>query len=161
MNDFEENDFADVAAPVRPEFSVARGEPLFVLLSYPVAFLYTWIFWNSGNRFASNAFIAIFTLIFLAAGEILNRKRRAPVESRIWMGGTLLLLAVIVFRTGRVWEGREILFLHAFAVYWLMCKSGLLAFLRRVVSCGSTRSTLPCAFRFEIWLCAPKSCGIY
>lgn len=126
MNDLKD-DFSDFAEPMKREFTVGRGELPLALLTYPAALLYTWFFWNSGNRIASSIIVSLFTLFFLAAGEVLNRRKRASAESWIWMGGTILLLAAIVFREGRVWEGFELVFLHAFATYWLMSRSGHLA----------------------------------
>ncbi len=111
----------------RPTFAVRNGEGSFAVLSFPIAYLYIWGFWNGRSITSSIVIVAVFTVLFLAAGEIWNRHRQASAESRIWLGGTVLLLVAIVFAPGRVWEGREFLFLHAFAIYWLMARSGLLA----------------------------------
>jgi hypothetical protein len=127
MNDAIGTVFSELAAPVKPPFIAKQGDPAFALISFPAALLYTWVIWNAGNRVATGVLVALFTGLFLASGAYLNRRERATAESRIWLAGTVLLLAAVVFRNGRVWAGRELLFLHAFAVYWLMGRSGLLA----------------------------------
>lgn len=121
------DDCATGDAPAKQTLCAGRGELSFALFSFPAAFLYTWVLWRCENAVATNFVIAACILLFLAAGEACNRNRHASFESRVWMGGTILLLSAVVFRGGNAWQGRELLFLHAFCIYWLICRSGRLA----------------------------------
>ncbi len=66
------------------------------------------------------AFIIAFTIM-------LNRQRKATTESLIWLSCLCISVICFVFGIGSVWEDYQVsLFMHLFAVWWVLSRSGML-----------------------------------
>lgn len=102
-------------------FSASLPEKIFSLLMFPIAFLYVHVF------FSGDAYLwifAAFTLVFLAAAEILFYKRRRTAESIVFLVSCLVILGGFVFGKRQVWnELFQMFFLHLFGVYFVLCRS--------------------------------------
>ena len=111
-----------IAAPKTP-FAATPREQAAALWMYPLAFLYIRMF----DAPHGNALLAAFTLGFVALTEHLHRDAPRRKESWVWLGCVAALLASVVFERGRAWDGDEpLLFLHVFAVWWALSRSGAL-----------------------------------
>ena len=108
----------------KPRFSASRKEILAAILMYVLAYIYV----LSLDTQLGMENYTLFTLGFLAFGEWMLWKRPRTWESWLWLGCTLLLAARLLFWRGmRVFDSSDAtLLLHAYAVYWLICRAGLL-----------------------------------
>lgn len=119
------------AAPARIPFSASRPEVRAALVSYPLAYFYY------DRAFAGPFWMALFTLLFCCAVEIFCRamgRHTAPRESWFWLGCMGLVTASLWLYggPGTLWAGAtvsgwDLLFLHGLAVYWVLCRTGMLA----------------------------------
>ncbi len=139
----------------RPPFKAEKHEVLFSVLSYIAAFCYIQFYWDSIDAATSRAvwtsrvcLLAVAAFI-MAAGFMPGKGRRACVpENYVWLGCFACCLAgyYIHFATGiselrspmdeypafinwreGVWDQTQILlFIHIFAVWWLLSQSGAL-----------------------------------
>lgn len=91
-------------------------------VSYVVAYLYTFIFTIQNS--SSKLFLAGFVFCFTLATELVFYKGRVTWESIVWLA--CLWISLIGFLIGRnqVWGNAAIGFLHLYAVYWLLVRSG-------------------------------------
>ena len=107
--------------PEKPRFSASWPEFWAALAMYALA----WIWFSVEEP----AWLLIFVAGFVALAELLHRETKRPRESWFWLGCVLVLTASVVFDRYHAWE--EVLlplfFLHIFAVWWLMSRSGRLA----------------------------------
>ena len=118
----------DTAA--REPFSATVRERAAALLMYPLAYLYV----EAHHRLlfdasapAARILLAVFTLGYAALTEYLHRDTPRCRESFVWLGCAALLLCSVVFERGRAWEeGMPLSFLHIFAVWWALSRSGAL-----------------------------------
>jgi len=107
-------------------FVPSKIEKLSMLISYPIAFLYTYILFpnNDGNR---NVITAIFTVLFCVSAELLYHKQKAAKESFIWLGSIAAILVSMLLGRNQVWGyGITLFFIHFYAVYWVLSRSGRL-----------------------------------
>lgn len=126
--------------PVKPSvFKTSLAEKIFAWLILPISYCYASMITDAPNE--SKLWLAIFTLGFLVMGEVLHWKEKRSVESFVWLGAVLVFLAVYAFGALPlpIWDenytpgtspwktGHLVLFLHLFAVYWLMSRSNRLA----------------------------------
>lgn len=116
-----------VSAPILPKtaaFSASRRELLAALCMYLLA----WVYWELDE----NLYLALFTLGFVAMTEWLHWGRPRARESWVWLGCMGLLLAAILLGRCRAWENGFLAadspraFLHVFAVWWVLSRSGTL-----------------------------------
>ena len=93
-------------------------------VSYVIAYLYTFIFTIQNNN--SKLYLVAFVFCFSLGTELVFHKRKATWESIVWLG--CLWISLIGFLIGRnqVWGNAAIGFLHLYAVYWLLVRSGQL-----------------------------------
>ncbi len=131
----------EVSAPILPEnpeavpFSASVRERIGAFLMYPLAFCYIssilayyqeWVIW-----------FCVFSVGFLLLGEFLCRGRRRSAESWIWLGCMALILFSILrgqYEAQHLDEpplhtiesGTAFLLLHAYAVYWALCRADAL-----------------------------------
>lgn len=90
-------------------------------VSYVIAYLYTYIFTIQSS---SKLFLAGFVFCFSLGAELVFHKRKVTWESIVWLA--CLWISLIGFLIGRnqVWGNAAIGFLHLYAVYWLLVRSG-------------------------------------
>ena len=114
------------AAPSEPVvFTASAREGIAAAVSYVLAYLYTSL-WPSETQLEMKVLLALFTLGFFVLGESLYRERSRPRESWVWLGCALANLAALLADRGRVWGGSMFPFLHIFAVWWVLSRSGTL-----------------------------------
>lgn len=126
----------DALAPQEPPFSASRTEKIAAFLMYPLAFCYIQALFAPLGYDA--LWFCVFCAGFLAMTEVLCRGRRRTWESWVWLA---CLLVLIGFRVRMIAEaarcgenapvhavGAELSFflLHAYAVYWALCRSDTL-----------------------------------
>ncbi|NLX63473.1 MAG: DUF4173 domain-containing protein [Clostridiaceae bacterium] len=108
-------------------FEPSKIEKIAMLLSYPVALLYTYILLPSYSDGSRYVITAVFTALFCASVELFYHKQKATRESFIWLGSIAVILASMLLGRNQVWgDGLAIFFIHCYAVYWLMSRSGRL-----------------------------------
>lgn len=128
MNDIEQpgglTPAGETAAPILPEkkpFSALRPEFWAAIAMYLLA----WIWFDLDKTGWLLAFVAG----FIALTELLHRETPRVRESWVWLGCVLLLTASLALERYRAWEESIFpqFFLHIFAVWWLLSRSGRLA----------------------------------
>ena len=105
-----------------PRFTASPREKAGALAMYFAAYLYAcvWIPGRADERVA----ISCFTLCFVALTELLHWNRPRSRENWVWLGCIALLLLGILRPDGlRVWGDLTWLFLHVFAVWWVLSRS--------------------------------------
>lgn len=108
-------------------FIPSKAEKIALLLSYPLAFLYTYILFPSYDQTDWYVVTAAFTLLFCISAEIFYHKHKATTESFIWLGCIAVILASLIFGRNRVWgDTPAVFFIHCYAVYWILNRSGRL-----------------------------------
>ena len=108
-------------------FVPSKIEKIAMFISYPIAFLYTYVLLPSYNDGSQSVITAIFTLLFCASAELFYHKQKATKESFIWLGSIVVLLVSMLLGRNQVWgNGLALFFIHCYAVYWLMSRSGRL-----------------------------------
>jgi len=111
--------------PARAAFAASVPERRAALASYALGYLYIRMY-GVGEPY-NRALLALFTLGFIALTEYLNRETPRARESRIWLGCTAAICAAVVCGRGNAWDGGQpLLFLHIFAVWWALSRSGAL-----------------------------------
>ena len=108
----------------RPRFSASKKEILAAVLMYVLAYIYI----LSLNQKPVMGNYLIFTLGFVAFAEWILWKRARTWESWLWLGCMGLLAVRLLLRPGQfVFDDSDVrLLLHAYAVYWVLCRAGLL-----------------------------------
>ena len=112
-------------------FLVSGAEVAFALLSYVAAYLYTRLWFNDLGLYSENTAplwrvlpIAVFAI---AAGLVLNRKKKASAESWFWLACFGALSIALTFRIYAVWDEPQLFMLvHAAIVWWVLARSGKL-----------------------------------
>jgi len=117
-------------APPKP-FNFTAPEGIAALLTYALAFLYTYavteFFTDTTDASWKGRIIAAaFVLLFMVVTELVHRDTPRPKESLFWLVCTLLTAAAQIGGIAEAWDGLNILFLHAFAVYYALVRSGKL-----------------------------------
>ncbi len=114
----------------REPFSATRREMLASGLMYALAYLYTRMYGAMLSSYSAalpRVLLAVFTLGFIALTEHLHHDTPRSRESFVWLFCVAALLASVIFLRGRAWEGGiPLLFLHVFAVWWVLSRSGAL-----------------------------------
>ena len=112
--------------PEQPPFSATRRECFGALLMYVLAYVYTNLLFGAGTV-SCEVWLSIFTLGFAGLTEFLHWGEARTRESWVWLACTAVILAGTVTGRCRVWDyGQSVLFLHIFAVYWAVSRSGRL-----------------------------------
>jgi len=116
--------------PPKP-FVFSRVEGIAALLTYPLAFLYTYVvteffFADNTPKLSGQILAAVFVLGFLLLTEYLHRDVPRPKESWFWLAGTLITAVTGITGIGEAWGDYNPLFLHCFAVYYALVRSGKL-----------------------------------
>jgi len=115
-------------AAAQASFTASVREIVAVPLTYLAAWLYIAVLLPYGGEdpLRLRLRLAVFTLAFVALAEYLHRGAPRARESWIWLGCLSAVLLGIVLGRDRVWEDYDVLFLHVFAVWWLLSRSGTL-----------------------------------
>ena len=116
-----ENAAGEISAPILEEeapFSPNLREKIAAFLLYIGAYIYM-----DGLKSWK---LAVFVVLFIALTELLNRGRPRPWESWIWLGCMTVITMSLLLDRAAVWEGFSLLFLHIFAVWWALSRSGRL-----------------------------------
>lgn len=112
----------EISAPILPEkaaFSANICEIIAALITFIAAYIYVD---NTGESAC-----AIFTALFIISVELVNVGKERPRESWVWLGCMAVILGGILFRRCDVWQYEHMwLFLHLFAVWWTLCRTGVL-----------------------------------
>lgn len=116
-----ENAAGGISVPILAEnetFSPKRGEKIAAFLLYIGAYIYM-----DGLKSWK---LAVFVVLFIALTELLNRGKPHPWESWIWLGCMTVITLSLLLERAAVWEDFSLLFLHIFAVWWALSRSGRL-----------------------------------
>jgi Ca2+/Na+ antiporter len=108
-------------------FIPSKAEKIALLISYPMAFLYTYLLLPQYRESGWYTITAVFTALFCILAEVYYRRNKAAAESYIWLGCIAVIVASMIFRRNRVWgDSLAVLFIHFYAVYWILNRSGRL-----------------------------------
>jgi hypothetical protein len=94
-----------------------------ILASYIFAYLYTFLATHPISL--GRTILVIFSLGFCISTEIVYRRKKASWESWIWLISLWFIILGIVTQRTTIWGEYSILFSHAYAVYWLLSRSGI------------------------------------
>ena len=126
--------FAAPMLPERPAFFPTIRERITAFALYALAYLYArnYLTLFEGEP-RHRLWLLVFFAGFVAIAELLHRGVKRRKESWIWLGCAAVCLASLLLGRGLAWsEAAEgwgdftVFFLHAFAVWWLLSRSGLL-----------------------------------
>ena len=120
--------------PERPRFSASGRETLAAVLCYGLAWIWFDIFdvYYHIEKQHAKLWLLVFVLGYVILAELLHRGVKRPRESWIWLGCVAVLTAALLLERGNAWGAenyeKDILFffLHVFAVWWLLSRSGRL-----------------------------------
>ena len=106
-------------------FSSTRSERISSVLSYFLAYIYTGIYYYTGTR--SSVCIALTAILMITITELIHREVPRSGESWIWLFCFCLTVLSAVLERESVWNrGEVILFIHIFAVWWIISRAGVL-----------------------------------
>ena len=114
-----------VVAPKINTFTASKREAIAAFAMYVLAYVYILFFmsWDSAWR----VYFAGFTLGFFALTESLHRDVPRSRESWVWLGCAAVIFCAVLLKRGNAWsEGLPTVFLHIFAVWWVLSRSGTL-----------------------------------
>ena len=106
----------------KPFFSASIEEKIAAFLMLIAAYIYTLMFDGENHRLWLGVFFGLFVLIT----ELLNRKTRPTAESFIILACLTASVVSLIADRRAVWEGEQFFFAHAFAVWWVLSRSGAL-----------------------------------
>ena len=119
---------APILPPQMPElppeaqpFTADLREKLLAFFIYIPAYLYLCTAWGSSAKFLT------FCALFIAMVEWRFWEQPRSLESWVWLGCLIVTALSAPLGRDRVWGELRILFLHGFAIYWVLCRSGRLA----------------------------------
>ncbi len=104
-------------------FSASGREKLYALLSYFIAFFY--VRFILSDLFEIKA-LSVFALVFAAGTLLFHRERKGGWEKWVWLGCMAVCLLCTLLGRSRAWEGLEILAVHCFAIYLVLCCADVL-----------------------------------
>lgn len=108
------------AAAPKPPFTATYTEFWAALAMYALA----WIWFSIDEP----AWLPVFVAGFVALTELLHRQTARARESWFWLGCVLVLTAAVSLQRCNAWDGigLPLLYLHIFAVWWVLSRSGRL-----------------------------------
>ncbi|MBQ6372631.1 MAG: hypothetical protein IJJ22_05875, partial [Oscillospiraceae bacterium] len=113
----------DPVQPVKPRI-YERAEIIGAILSYLAFYFYIEMLDCRSKYCWPVLIVAAFIIGFTI---ILNRQSHPTAESWIWLGCLCVSVICFVFNIGKVWEEYQVsLFMHLFAVWWILSRSGML-----------------------------------
>lgn len=121
---FEDEKFEDIKFEDKI-FEVCPKEILFAFLFVPLSYIYVSAL--DETDYVSKILLGIFTVLFVCFVEIMFKERRRSEESYFFLACILIITIAYCFGIGKVWdEGQKSLFLHLFAIYWVVVRSNSL-----------------------------------
>ena len=114
-----------VIAPKINTFTASKREAIAAFAMYVLAYVYILFFmsWDSAWR----VYFAGFTLGFFALTESLHRDVPRSRESWVWLGCSAVIFCAVLLNRGNAWsDGLPTVFLHIFAVWWVLSRSDTL-----------------------------------
>ncbi len=102
----------------------ATWERIALAISYVAALLYTYC--NISAYQGGTAWLTAFAMILTVGTELAYRKQKRNWESCVWLGCLWVIIASCVVGRNHVWGEKAWLFLHLFAVYYVLVRSGRL-----------------------------------
>jgi len=106
----------------KPFFSASIEEKISAFLMLIAAYIYTLMISEENHEMWLGIFFCLYVLIC----ELLSRKTRPTAESFILLGCFAATVFSLIAGRRAVWEGEKFLFIHVFAVWWAMTRSGAL-----------------------------------
>lgn len=151
----EEKQLAPPAA-LDPPFTATRRELAAALASFALGRLYLaqydWVAYGfQGQRYHWG--ILVFAALYIGLAELLAWGKPRPAESWFWLGCLSLTLIGRVFDRHGVWEELDsLLYVHVFAVWWAVSRSGALLENRsgHLIPLDMARGA--CLYPFSNWL---------
>lgn len=102
-------------------------EKIMAPLMFLLAYVYVYMSTTNITKILFDYLLVTFTVGFLAYGEAMYWNRKRSGESILFFVLTVLIAVAACFGIGRVWDDyAKIFFLHLFAVYWVLERSGCL-----------------------------------
>lgn len=128
LNLMDENQ--EVSEPIKQinhvKFVLSGKEKVLAVLLFPIAYIYCAMLWEWGVT--ARILLGVFTCLFLGFGEAMLWESKRTFESALFLVLTAIIGVSYTFEIGNVWEAEcKFLFLHLFAVYFIMCRGDLLA----------------------------------
>lgn len=102
----------------------ARWERIALLVSYAGALLYTYC--DISAYQSGTLCLAAFALAFTISTELAYARQRRSWESVLWLGCLWVIVLGCLIGRNHVWGEKAWLFLHLFAVYYVLVRSGRL-----------------------------------
>lgn len=116
-----------VAAPKIEGFTANRREKIAAFAMYALAYVYILFLQSVSWGPFWQLYFAGFTLGFFALAEYLHRDVPRSRESWIWLGCAAVIFCAVLLKRGNAWsEGQPTVFLHIFAVWWVLSRSDTL-----------------------------------
>jgi hypothetical protein len=105
---------------VKPSSATLLG----LIVSYCLAYLYTFLATNPISL--GKTILVLFSIFFCIITEMIYHRRKTSYESGVWFIALWLIIIGIATERNTIWGEYSILFSHAYAVYWLLSRSGTL-----------------------------------
>lgn len=109
---------SEALAPAPSPFAATARELVLALLMFVAAYIYT-----DSRR----VWFGVFSVLFIGMVEWRCWERKRSAESWVWLVCLVCLVAGDVLGRGEVWEDYFWLLSHGFAIYWTLCRAGMLA----------------------------------
>lgn len=109
----------DALAETPPPFTATVKESILAFAIYLPAYLYLRSSWG-------DVLFYLFCAIFVAMVEWRYWQQPHSTESWIWLGCFCVIALSEPLHRNRIWDDHRMLFLHAFAIYWTLHRSGRL-----------------------------------
>lgn len=101
-------------------------EKILAILIFPLSYIYITSLLELD--IVARIFVGIFVLGFIAFGEAFYWSKKRSIESIIFLALTVIIAIAYCFDIGTVWDSdSKIMFLHLYAVYWVLCRADCLA----------------------------------
>lgn len=115
----------DPVRPADPPFVSRSSEVVCALLMYVAAYFYVMMY--DGRWGSPELFLALTAAFIIGITEWLCRGINRSRESLVWLACFVCTVVSLVFDLSRVWgQDRILIFVHIFAVYWVLARSGKL-----------------------------------
>ncbi|MBQ7459802.1 MAG: DUF4173 domain-containing protein [Oscillospiraceae bacterium] len=106
----------------KPFFSASTEEKIAAFLMLAAAYIYTYLFEGESWKLTLCVFFSLYVIIC----ELVNRRTRPTVDSLAVFACFSATFISIELDFLSVWGDYQYLFLHVFAVWWALCRSGAL-----------------------------------